>query len=166
MVLDVPGKLGIGLVISLIAGTETAPCPSGTVAINVASSADLRSFIDGVDCTGEAIFDVTWYSSLQIDESIAISDQKSVTVTGNGFPTIQAGVTDDDDDTDPVIDIGSTTGIFSVQNGSTLVLKQWMLDGGRSRDGGAVAVTSSSSLYVHDCAFTNNNATKGGENKV
>lgn len=167
MILDAPAMLVAGLAMSYIAGAEAVPCASGTVAINVTSLADVRNLTDVMGCTGGGVFDVTWYNSLEIEERIEVSDHTSVTVTGFGFPTILliAGLTDNDDNVGVVIDLEST-GIFSVLNGSSLVLKKLMIDGGRSKHGGAVAVTFSSSLYVYDCAFANNNATTGGENKA
>lgn len=166
MILDAPAMLVAGLAMSFIAGAEAVPCASGTVVINVTSLADVRHLTDAMGCTGEGVFDITWYNSLEIEERIEVSDQTSVTITGFGFPTIRAGLTDNDDNAGVVIDLKSTTGIFSVQNGSSLILEQLKLDGGRSKHGGAVVVTSSSSLYVYDCAFANNNATTGGENKA
>ncbi|CAN0453186.1 unnamed protein product, partial [Laminaria digitata] len=62
-----------------------------------------------------------------------------------------------------VIDAGSTTGIFSVSNASTLTLKNMMLQGGVSDNGAAVDARSFSSVHVVCCAFSNNNATTGGE---
>lgn len=156
-----------GLAIFFIPGTETASCPSDTVvAMNVTSSADVLNLTGAINCTGEGVFNVTWYNSLHIDQIIEVSHGKKVTVTGFGFPTIRPGINYDGDDTGAADDLGSTTGIFSVSNDSGLILKQLVLEGGFSEEGGAVGVTSSSSLYVYDCGFGNNNASTGGKNTV
>lgn len=166
MRIDAQALLVVWLAISFMARAETAPCPLRTVVINVTSSADVLHLTDAIECTGDRVFDITWYNSLDIEQKIKVSDQKSVMVTGSGSPTIRAGLKDDDDYTGANIGLGSATGVFSVHNESTLILKQLVLDGGYSEDEGAVAVTSSSSLHVYDCAFTSNNASTGGETKV
>lgn len=114
-------------------------------------------------CRVSGVFNVTWYNSLNIYQRIEISDHKNLTVTGIGFPTIRSALIDDED-IDIAIDMGSsTTGLFRVQNASSLILNQLRIEGGSSDHGGAVSAVSSSLLYVHHCEFTNNNATNGGE---
>lgn len=143
-------------------GVETASCPSLTVALNVTTAVDVQYLTDLMDCTGQGVFDITWYSSLQIAHTIEVSNQKTVTVTGSGFPVIHAGPKDNSDN----IDHGGTPGIFSVSNGSTLYLNYLVFEEGRSDDWGVVDVRASSSLFVFDCVFANNNASAGGETKV
>lgn len=157
-----PTMMLAGLAISFIAGAEPAPCPSVTVAVDVTSLDDVRNLTDVIHCTGVGVFNVTWYTSLDIEQMIDVSDQKNVMVTGFGFPTIRAGL-NGDGGMGTTHDLGSTTGIFSVHNESSLVLKQLVLDGGHSENGGAVAVTFSSSLHVYDCGFVNNNSSTGGD---
>lgn len=54
-------------------------------------------------------------------------------------------------------------GIFSIGSGSTLSLRSLALDSGRSKEGGAIYVGDESVVNVLDCAFTNNDASNGGE---
>lgn len=55
MILDVPAVMLAGLAISsfFIPGTETAPCPLATVAMNITSSADVNHLADLLDCAGK-----------------------------------------------------------------------------------------------------------------
>lgn len=144
-----------GLTILLIPGAQTAPCPSNaTVELDVATAADLQTFTDAINCTGPGVFNITWCSSLTIEQTIEVSNQKKVTIRGSGFHTIRDALDDDDDD---------GIGIFSVFNGSSLRLEHLVLEGGLSEHGGAVAVLASSYLHVVDCIITNNKASRGGE---
>ena len=153
--------LRAGLALFFFAGAGSAPCPSGTIAVDVISLVDVHNLTDAMHCTGQGVFAVTWYNSLDIEQRIDVSHQKNVTVTGIGFPTIRTGLIEEHG-TATTLDFGSTTGIFSVHNESRLVLKQLVLDGGYSENGGAVAVAGSSSLHVYDCGFANNDASFGG----
>lgn len=132
-----------------------APCPAGAVSMDVATTAELQAMINTINCTGEGIFDVTWIGSVPLVQTIEVCEKKQLTVTGSAStPTNLPSAT---------IDAGSTTGIFRVYNGSTLNLNNLLLEGGISSSGAAIDVRVSSSVYVADCAFTNNNATTGGE---
>lgn len=149
-----------GLLLSFIAGAEAAECSSTTVVLDVASTDDLQDFIDAVNCTGEGEFNVTWYGNLQVGEVIDISDQKRLTVTGSDSSV--AGI-DDDTDAVAVIDAGGTNGLFSLSEGSTLILNNLVLTRGDSDSGGAISASSSSAVRVVDCVFSNNTASTGGE---
>lgn len=140
---------------SFILGVAPAPCSTETIAMEVGSTAELLSMINTINCTGEGTFDVTWTGSLQLGQTIELSDNKNLTITGSGaVPVAPHGV---------VIDGGNTSGIFSVSGSSTLSLKGLTLKGGSSNDGGGVDVRSSSSAFVFGCYFTGNNASTGGE---
>lgn len=139
----------------LISGAETAVCSSrNTVAMDVATQDSLHKFTEAINCTGPGSFNITWHSSLVIGRTIEVSNQKNVSISGSGFHTIR-GPQEDGNDTG--------TGIFAVSNGSSLLLNHLVLEGGSSEDGGAVVVLSSSYLHVTDCIFTNNTASRGGE---
>ena len=153
--------LVFGSTMCFTSGAELAPCPSVTVAVNIGSTADVQSLTDALACAGEGVFNITWYSSLAIEERIEVSDNKNVTVTGTS-PSFGGGLADGND-AGVIIDAGSGTGIFSVFHGSTLRLNNLVLEGGNTEHGGAVEVLSSSSLFVFDCLFKNNNASNGGE---
>ncbi|CAN0503310.1 unnamed protein product, partial [Scytosiphon promiscuus] len=92
---------------------------------------------------------------------IEVSDDKNVTVTGAGFSSFR-GAVGDDNFPGVLIDAGSGHGMFSVSNRSTLRLNNLWLEGGNAENGGAVAVYSSSALFVFGCTFTSNNASNGG----
>lgn len=142
--------------ISFPLGTESAPCPTGTVAMNVASAADVQNLTDVLNCAGPGDFNVLWHSNQTLAQRIEVSDRKNVTVTGSAFPTIH-GVQYDDNDA------GGGSGMFYVTRGSTLRLSNLVLDGGSAENGGSVRVLSSSNLFVYSCTFSNNIASKGGE---
>ena len=146
-----------------ISGAETAPCSYHPVAVNVNSTSGVQGLINEINCTGEGVFDVTWYDTVQIEQTIAVSDQKSVTVTGSNSPTASTGESDPDE---PVatIDGGNTTGLFRVSDGSILTLNNVVLNGGYSEDNGGAVTVSFGSLNVFGCAFANNQALLyGGE---
>lgn len=133
----------------------SAPCSAGTIAMEVGSAADLHNLANTMNCTGMGKFDVTWIGSLQLEKRIEVSDNKELTITGSTplFTVLP----------EAVIDAGNTTGIISVSKGSTLTLVSLLLKGGNSESGGAVDVSSFSSIYVADCLLTSNNASIGGE---
>lgn len=157
----------VGLAISILAflaGAKPELCPSGTVAINVTSAADVQNLTTALACTG-GMFDITWYPSVTLAQRIEVSNETSVTVTGIGLPSIR-GVLVDDNGANAIGDAGagSGTGLFSVSNGSTLRLNGLVLEGGNAEHGGAVDLQSSSSLFVLGCTFANNTAgMNGGE---
>lgn len=156
-----------GLTVFFASGAESAPCPSGTVGVNVTSEADIHRLTHVLNCTGQGSFDVRWYSSLTLAHRIEVSDAKNVTIRGSASPTIRGGIIDaGKGDGGTVIDReNATTGIFSVSDGSTLRLSHLVLAGGREKNGGAVDLVSSSNLFLVDCAFLNNNASKGGKTR-
>lgn len=162
MGLPVVAILAFALIAFVIPGAKAVPCPSGTVEINISSTADVNDLTDALACVGQGIFNITWHTSLVIEERIMVSDQKNVTVTAGGFPVFR-GVPGDHNAAGVVIDAGSGEGIFSVSDGSTLRLNNIGLKGGNAENGGAVAVLSSSALFVCSCTFTRNNASNGGE---
>ncbi|MEP5375857.1 MAG: hypothetical protein ABJQ14_08715, partial [Hyphomicrobiales bacterium] len=147
--------LAFGLTTCFMSGAQSAPCHPFVVDLNVTFTADIQKLSDALACAGEGIFNIKWYSSLAIDEMIEVSDGKHVTVTGDALG--------DDNAVGPTIDAGSSTGIFSVSDRSTLRLNNMVLREGNAEKGGAVAVRSSSDLFVFGCTFTRNNASKGGE---
>lgn len=143
-----------------VSATERAPCPSGTVALDVIEAADVERLMDKLNCTGRGDFNITWYSSLQIGQRIDVSDKKNLTVTGSEFPTI-SGALDDDNDAGGNVTTGTATGIFSVSGGSILRLNHLALEGGDAFSGGAVSVYSSVLVAVGS-TFANNHASKNG----
>ena len=156
-----------GVSISLGYGAQEAPCPSHVIQVNLSSGGGVQNLVDEMSCTGAGVYNVTLHGRLRLGMRIEISAQKHMTFTG--YP--DDAMTGHDDDYAPrdsddlaVIDAGGTTGIFLVSNGSTLSIKDLHLRGGFSEDGGAVAVTSSSTFNASGCVFTNNDAsTAGGE---
>ena len=139
------------LSISVLPVATPAPCTTETIVMEVASAADLETMSNAINCTGEGTFHVTWIGSLQLHQSIDISDNKQLTITGsNPVP-------------ETVIDGGNATNIVSVSGGSTLNLVSLVLNGGNSDEGGAVAARDFSVVNVVGCSFTNNNASLGGE---
>lgn len=154
----------ICLVTGGVSGTASAPCPSSTVALNVTSTADVQNLTNALACTGEGAFDIKWKTSLTIAQAIEVSNNKDVTVTGTNFPSIHGALSDENGgDASTDTGAGRGTGLFTVSNGSTLRLNRLVLEGGNAENGGAVELQSSSSLFVFDCTFANNNAHNGGE---
>lgn len=164
MAYDILVMMMAGLAISLVSEAKSAPCPATTVSVNVTSIADVQDLSDALTCTGESFVNVTWYPSLTIAQTINVSNRKEVTVTGVGHPIIRGALVDGNDH-EIFADAGdgNGTGIFSVSNGSTLRLNHLVLDGGNAKYGGAVDLSSSSTLFVSNCTFANNRASKGGE---
>ena len=156
----------VGSAISSIRSAEAVQCPSSTIAVNLTTAADLQDLRHAINCSGRGEFYVAWRSSLLINQTIEITEYKNVRVVGYGLPIISYGLpnnNDDDDDNDDEDNYAeSTAGMFLVSHGSTLSISSLVLDGGYSDKGGAVAVHSSSILYVLGCAFTNNTAKFGG----
>lgn len=148
----------------LISAAGAVLCVSGTTLnMDVATPVDLERLIEameGNDTTTNGIYNITWYGRQQLHERIEISDTKYVTITG----VTRLG-------TDPAAanDAGSsstTGGLFFVDGGSTLTLRSLLLDGGQSQEGGAISAMDGSVVNVFDCAFTNNNASNGGDAKL
>ena len=106
----------VGWAMLYISGAETAPCSSDPVAVNVNSTSGVQGLINEINCTGEGFFDVTWYGTVQIEQTIVVSDQKSVTITGSNSPTASTGESDPDE---PVatIDAVSYTHLRSPRDG-------------------------------------------------
>lgn len=156
---DVPATMAVvaGLLLLSISGAGSAGCPSGTVSLDVAAAFDLQSLTDAMDCTGEGYYNVSWHGNIDIDQTIEVFGEKTVSVTGYGVST------DEMHDTRAVVGAGGTTGLFIVSDGSTLKLNHLVLDGGYGEEGGAVVVRDSSSLHVFSCIFVNNAASAGGE---
>lgn len=150
------------LAMIFVSDIDAAPCPAGTVALDVATTADLQTLRDELACTGHGEFSIVWNTSLQIEQMIDVSDQKNVTITGSGFPILR-GTLDHDNGAGASYANGSVTGMFSVSEESILRLDDLVLEGGNAQEGGAISVISSSALYVSGCTFANNSASKGGE---
>lgn len=147
---------------SFVASTaQGAQCPSGTVALDVITTADVERLVSELSCTGYGNFNITWHNSLQIEHIIEVSNKKNITVIGSGFPTIRGALGNDNDAGGGFIK-ETSDGIFSVSKGSTLRLDHLALQGGYSRSGGAIRVYSSSWLVVSGCSFTDNHASKHG----
>ena len=141
---------------------ETATCASGTVEIHVTTTSDVQTVMDELNCAGPGTFNITWHSSLQIEQRIDASNQKNITITGSGSPVIH-GAPVDNNNAEPAADT-ATAGIFSVSSGSILRLCNLTLEAGNALFGGAVSVSSSSSLFVFGCTFASNTAADyGGE---
>lgn len=154
--------LGLGvatlLSLSIISPAESAPCSAGTIAMEVGSATELGIMTNAINCTGEGTFDVTWKGRLQLLQTIELSDNKNLTVTGSSS---SLDVLPSD-----VIDAPDASGIFSVSGGSTLSLKHLVLFGGTSEVGGAVEARSSSSVHLVGCSFISNNASIGGGSRM
>lgn len=157
-------KLVAGFAIAFISGAQSAPCSSSPVHVDVATTADVQGLTANMTCTGEGVFDVTWYGSLEIEQTIVVSDQKSVTVTGSSYLSTSTAEPDANEP-DAIINAVNSSRIFLVSNGSTLTLNNLVLNGGYSEEsGGGVAVLTYAFLNVSGCVFTNNQAaTTGGE---
>ena len=145
-----------------MSGADSALCPPVTTAVTITSIGDVQNLTDALACEGEGGFNITWYSRVTIEERIEVFDRKNVTVTGVSSSRFDGGLGGDNAD-GVVIDAGSSTGIFSVSDGSTLRLNNLVLEGGNAENGGAVDVRSSSSFFAFGCIFSNNNASNGGE---
>lgn len=135
----------------------SATCPSGIVTLDVKTSSDVQTVINEVNCTGPGNFNITWHSSLQIEQRIDVFNHKNITVNGSGHPRIRAAPMDAND-------VESSNGLFSVSDESILRLSHLTLDGGNASFGGAVSMSSSSSLFLVGCTFASNHASEhGGE---
>ena len=156
------GVLAFASTMFFMSGADSAPCPSVTAAVTITSKSDVQNLTEALACEGEVEFNITWYSSVTIEERIEVFDRKNVTVTGASSPSFGGGPGDDNDD-GVVIDAGTGTGIFSVSDGSTLRLINLVLAGGNAENGGAVDVRSFSSFIAFGCIFSSNNASNGGE---
>lgn len=129
-----------------------------TIHMDVVTPIDLQRFVDAMEGNDtKGTYNVTWYGRQQIHEVIEVSDGKHVTITGVArLGTAPAAANDE----------GDTTGLFFVHGGSTLILRSIGLDGGSSARGGAVYVKENSEVNVFDSAFTNNNASNGGDMRL
>lgn len=139
----------------LLRGAESGVCPPDTFSMDVATTSDLQTLIQTINCTGKGIFNVTWIDTVPLVETIEVLEGKQLTVTGTTSALA--------DYTTAVIDAGKTTGVFTVYDGSTLNLNTLVLEGGASKNGAAIDARSSSSVNVTDCVFANNMASNGGE---
>ena len=148
-----------------ISGEEITACLPGTISVNVTTNDDMHRLTDAMNCTGQGVFNVTLYSSVQVNRRIEVSNQKRVHITVSGFPTIRAEPRDNEL-LSAFPDAGTTSGIFLVSNQSTLSINALVLEGGYAEDGGGVAVLASSSLHAFACTFKNNSAAAGGESRV
>lgn len=155
------------LVLSVTSGSNSEPCSAGTISMDVATTSDLELMRNILNCTGEGIYNITWVGSVPLEETIEVCENKRLTVTGSTSTgsTSTGSASALTDLPSAVIDAGGTTGIFKVCNGSTLSLNHLVLEGGTSEYGAAVDASSFSSVYVADCAFTNNKAASGGETR-
>ena len=156
------GMLVAGLIIAFISGVQSGPCSSQTISVNVTTSGDVQRLMDAMNCSGEADFNVAWYSTLQLYQRIVVANNKHLEIVGFGYPTVSAMLYSTNE-SQPAVEAADTKGMFSVSNRSTLTISHMVLHGGCSNDGGAVVVHSSSLLYVNDCIFTGNRADSGGE---
>lgn len=161
---DILAMVLTGVAIAFMSGAESAKCPTSTVVVNVTSAEDVQILADALKCTGGGDFNVTWYSNLTLGQTIEVSYLTSVTITGSGSPVIHGGLGGDTYGS-AFLDGESGTALFSVSDGATLSLVNLILVGGKSGNGGAVALFSSSSLYVYGCNFALNNASDGGETR-
>lgn len=152
-----------GLSMILTSGAQAAPCPTGTVSVNLTSSGDAQSQLtDMLNCTGQGVFNATWYGDLPVGRSVDVSGEKNLTITGVNGTALYVISRDNG-----VLVEGAHGGMFSVSNGSILTLNNMTLDGDFSQDRTAVTVTYSSSLYVVDCEFRNHRgSTQGGDQRL
>lgn len=163
MASDAMIMMAVGIALAFIRVAASAPCQPVTVSLSVATAAGLQYLRDAMDFSGKAVFDVAWNSNLRVEQRIDVTDYKTVRVTGTCHHTDGNGVPGSED-TGGVISGGYTTGIFLVSNRSSLT-KTNLVSEGRYSDGErAIAVHSSSFLYVSRCAFVNNTASIGGKN--
>lgn len=162
MILDAMFMALVGLAIAFVSGAGAAPCSSGTVSVSLTTAADLQGLRDLMNCSGQGVYDITLHSSFNIAQTIEVVNNKTVTLTGSGNPTISGGLTDTNEPR-AVVGEGYASSLFKVSNGSSLTLKSLILDGGDAANGGAVAVHHSSALRVFGCGFTNNTASFGGK---
>lgn len=158
MKIDVTGVIVAGLATSLKYGAHAVSCPSGTVLINLSSDSDVPQLVDALSCAGEGAYNVSWHGHLLIEHRIEVSDNKSVSITGyNGTVQGEAGIYS------AVVDAEDKTGLFLVTAGSTLTMRNLVLQRGYSETGGAVEIHSSSCLHVFGCHFRDNKGSEGGE---
>ena len=158
-IFNIPAIMLASLITFFSSGAETAPCASSTVALHVATTYDVQTVMDELKCTGPGSFNITWHSSLEIDQRIDVTSQKSITITGSGSPIIRAAPVDNNN-----AESTANTGLFHVSNGSILLLSHLTLEAGNTSAGGAVSVWSSSFLFVFGCTFISNHASEfGGE---
>lgn len=158
----------LALSLSFTPGAESGLCPTGTTSMEVATTSDLQSMMNTINCTGKGTFNVTWIGTVPLGQTIEVCEEKQLTVTGStSTESTSAGSTSTVADVpSAVIDAGRTTGIFRVCDGSTLRLNRLVLEGGASTSGAAVNASSFSSVIVDNCTFTNNSATDGGETMI
>lgn len=170
-----PGSMAALLALASMPGAQSAPCPAGTTSMDVSTAVELQTMMNAINCTGEGIFDITWIGSVFLVQTIEVCENKQLTVTGStstgsvstgsasNQPISTESVSSGESFSSDVIYAGSTSRIFKVCNGSTLSLNNLVLEGGVSATGAGIDARSSSSVFVENCAFTNNNATAGGE---
>lgn len=162
MQLHVLARSLTALAICIIATAEEAQCQPGYVQMDVTTAADLALFTVAVSCTGEGYFDINWNGSVKIEQTIDISNRKTVAISGsNGLAS--SSEVDGKWPTGAVINGGQNAGIFNVSNESILILHNLVLEEGYSEAGGAVSACASSSLHVFSCTFRNNIAIDGGK---
>lgn len=161
--------MGVAFIAALVlatGGVESAPCAADVTEMGVTSTAGVQDVVDALNCTGGGMFNVTWYGTVAVEQTIE--------VTGGSQLTVEQASSDfsgDDLDGVAVLDGGNLSGIFYVSGGSMLTLVELVITGGSSDLGGAVAAVSSSSLEMEtnkvtavDYVFMANIASIGGEN--
>ncbi|MEP5729812.1 MAG: hypothetical protein ABJL67_10645, partial [Sulfitobacter sp.] len=124
-----------GIIFSLVRGLRAAPCPADAVAVDLPSNSGVYRLIDALNCTGPGVYNVSVHGRLEIERKINISEQKIVNITGSADDDFKStsnpsGYT--------VVSAVHTTGMFSVSNGSTLIITRLTLEGGSSVEGGTV----------------------------
>lgn len=160
-----PGRfaLAVGMASTLfISGVNSTECVNAQT-IEVSSTADAQHLSDALTCTGGGVFDVIWYGSVSINQTIEVPDGISLTITGSGFSSSLP--LDRSASTATILGVKSTsqTGMFHVSGASTLNLDNLVLQGGYSDDNtgaGAVKAQGASGVIqtvnVTDCHFKDN----------
>lgn len=144
-----------GLANPQVAPVAGALCPVGVSDRTVSTTADASDLSNELNCSGPGHFAVNWSGEVSLTQTIAISNGKSVNISGHAGNAVIYG--------------GSAVRLFEVNDGSTLELHGLSLVGGRGGNegsfaeyGGAVLVSNRSRLAAFSCSFIGNSATSFG----
>lgn len=139
------GSLAIALSLTRIEGTG---CSGGVWSISNASQAN--ELAEALACSESAQFIVSWNGKVELECTLAIGNDSTLTIMGVE---------------DAVIAGGGELRLFSV-SGSSLNLNNTALEGGWAQDGngGAIFADSNSNLTLHSCNLVDSSANfEGGE---
>lgn len=152
---------------------ESAACAAGIITLEISSSSDLENLHSVLDCTGGGVFDVSWYGTVAVNDTLYVPDGSDLTVTGFS----SRSTLDEGSNPTATIDGGHRTpfGFFCLYNNSALTLNNLVLDGGYSTsNGGAVGALEEDLdpgpiarfVNIVDCTLHNNTAESFGEGFV